>query len=545
MRKFRLATHRLPALLGAIGLAGLLVCAGLVRFRMPPLAIAEWDSWGWLGPALSWIGGTGFKEEFEREWLYGAFIAGCLRLTGSFSGYIIIQQGLGLVAAVMMWSTWRAWLSLSPLGPWVKSWAALAVLPLIAAYLFSPVMLAFELSIRPEAIMPFVVFAQLLCATAYCRYRWIEPSAAGAASTGAAAIFLACALYILKPNWLLAVPLTTLPVWIGVFGRRLPQVARLTGPVLGVVLVGALLILPEKIFFVHTAKTRVVLPMTLFTIHADIIREVMARELPSAPPDRRRFLEDFLPVLDAEMVEARKLARFYPRLGFDPDYLMYRSRVFPHLESRGMDREKIAGFCRSSFLSALANAPLGYAAKVWDQGTYFLWPDRQTFFRKRLEMQKLYTYSLSTLPEAIDDRIDPAVRQLYDVHRLGVAREAERPVRLDYPRPLMQMMEAAQVAALPIVCAFSAALLACGIFPALAEWRMAGLTALLFYSAPAGNALTVALVHALDNSRYRAAYGTVLAFALLAMLVVVAAVLAYGLSMAYRNHRRAETNHRP
>ena len=52
---------------------------------------------GGLHPALSWLGGTGFREQFEREWLYGAFIAACLRSTGSFSGYIIIQQVLGLL----------------------------------------------------------------------------------------------------------------------------------------------------------------------------------------------------------------------------------------------------------------------------------------------------------------------------------------------------------------------------------------------------------------------------------------------------------------
>ena len=65
------------------------------------MAISEWDSWGWLNPALSWLGGAGFREQFEREWLYGAFLAACLRITGSFSGYIVIQQALGLLAGVL------------------------------------------------------------------------------------------------------------------------------------------------------------------------------------------------------------------------------------------------------------------------------------------------------------------------------------------------------------------------------------------------------------------------------------------------------------
>src|SRR6188474_1056010 len=95
--------HRLPALFGWGVLVFLLIGAAQVRFSIAPVAISEWDSWGWIEPALGWIGGLGFHEEYEREWLYGAFIAGCLRVTGSFTGYIIIQQILGLAAAVLMW----------------------------------------------------------------------------------------------------------------------------------------------------------------------------------------------------------------------------------------------------------------------------------------------------------------------------------------------------------------------------------------------------------------------------------------------------------
>ena len=132
-----------------------------MRMRISPVAISEWDSWGWLDPALSWLGGTGFRERFEREWLYGAFIAACLRLTGSFSGYIIIQQSLGVVAAIFMWLTWRSWTALLP-KPFILEIAAIIIgLLTVALYLFSPIALALELSIRPEGIMAFTAFLQL------------------------------------------------------------------------------------------------------------------------------------------------------------------------------------------------------------------------------------------------------------------------------------------------------------------------------------------------------------------------------------------------
>jgi hypothetical protein len=73
----------------------------------------------------------------------------------------------------------------------------------------------------------------------------------------------------------------------------------------------------------------------------------------------------------------------------------------------------------------------------------------------------------------------------------------------------------------------------------LAAWRLPGLVALIFYSAPAGNALTVAMVHALDNARYRGSYGPLLLFALAAMAAFSVTVLASAGVLAYRKFRRA------
>src|SRR5262245_31883660 len=128
-------------MVGWIGLLVLIAAAAAVRFRISPVAVSEWDSWGWLDPALNWLGGTGFRERFEREWLYGAFIAACLRLTGSFSGYIVIQQILGLIAGILMWLTWRRWTSLFPKHPLFEIIAIVAGLLVVSIYLFSPIAL--------------------------------------------------------------------------------------------------------------------------------------------------------------------------------------------------------------------------------------------------------------------------------------------------------------------------------------------------------------------------------------------------------------------
>ena len=531
-----------PGLLGWAALAVLIAAAAVVRFRIAPVAISEWDSWGWLYPALSWLGGTGFREQFEREWLYGAFLAACLRITGSFSGYILIQQVLGLLAGVLIWLTWRTWTALFPKHVAFEIGSVITGLFAVAVYFFSPIALALELSIRPEGIMAFIAFLQLYCITTYCKFRWHGPKPMASVVFGALAIPLAYALFVLKPNWLLAVPATTLPIFVGLFGKAFSLRVRLLTPILGLFLVIVTLLLPEKIFFIPMAETRVVLPMTLFTIHADVIRENMGRELatPGTPQEQRRFLEAFLPVFDREMQAARALARYYPRLAFDPDYLMYRSSVFPFLEGTyAMSRKEIAAFCRRSFLSAIWNQPFGYARKVVNQLGYFFFPDDGTFFRARIKMGKLYDYVLTTLPESLDEAISKPVQNLYEIYRQSVIRQAGQPGTLEVFRPFRSFLRAVKVSAFWIEMAFLISLVACLLFGSLARLRLPGFVALMFFLAPGGNALTVALVHALDNSRYRGSYGPLLLFALAGLFLFSLTTLAYAVTIAYRRQHRA------
>jgi hypothetical protein len=521
---------RLPGLLGWFVLVLLIAAAAAIRLRIAPVAVSEWDSWGWLDPALSWLGGTGFRERFEREWLYGAFIAACLRLTGSFSGYIVVQQVLGLFAGILMWLTWRTWTALFPKHVVFEIVTVTTGLLVIAIYLFSPIALLLELSIRPEGIMAFTAFLQLFCIASYCRFRWHKPRPVGSLVYGALATPLAYALFVLKPNWLLAVPATTLPIFVGVFGRAIPLSVRLLTPLLGLFLIAVALILPDKLLFIRTAETRVVLPMTLFTIHADVIQESMKRELerPRGSEERRRFLEAFLPVLDREMETARTLAGYYPKLGFDPDYLMYRSTIFPFLEKdRGMTLEDIAAFCRRSFVSAIVREPFGYARKVLIQLGYFFFPDDGTFFRTRIKMGQLYEYVLTTVPASLDNSIRQPVRELFDVYRQNVVQQTAQSASLEVFRPFRTFLRGVRSTAFWIEVAFFLSLAACLLLSSLASLRLPGFVAAIFFLAPASNALTVALIHALDNSRYRGSYGPLLLFALGAMFVFVVTTLLY------------------
>jgi len=534
-------TFRLPALIGWLLLAALIVAAALARFRAPSLALSEWDSWGWLSPALGWIGGTGFRETYEREWLYGAFIAFCLRATGSFSGYILIQQILGLAASVVMWVTWRLWISLLPRHLLLEIVSTVAGLFVIAIYLFSPIARALEMGIRPEAIMAFVAFSQLLCIVGFIKYRWHEPRPVAAVILGALSLPLAYAMFVLKPNWALAVPATTLPVILGLLGRGPSPLFRALPVALGFAVIALTLWLPDKLLFIRASQTRVVLAETLFTIHADIIQKHFADELasPGTAPDRRKFLEEIAPVLDREMINARAEKIYYKRLGFDPDYLMYRASLLPLLESRyQMTPPEIAAFCRGNFVSAVLHRPLDYARKAGWQMEYFTCPDDSTFFRKRIDLKALYASSLKTLPVTLDPATNPATQAIYQTFLDTVGKSGPSAPDLETIPTFRDFLKSFRFFAPWIMGAFLAALAASLAWKALAPLRLAGLAALVIFAAPAGNALTVALVHALDNNRYRGSYGPLLLFAL-AVFCVFLAVFLVQLTLALRRRQNA------
>lgn len=536
-----------------------------VRAQFPPVALADSDTWGWLHPALQWVGGAGFHEEYEREWLYGAFLAFGLKVTGGFDGVIRIQQALGVAAQVLLWLSCFAWISLLPgkfpvrtieatdrplefaMGYMVKCVGLLMGLALAVTYPINFSNLVFELSLRPEAILSFVVFGQLFCLLSYIRYRWKEPCAAKSITFGALAILLAAAAYGLKPNWALALLATSLPVFLGAAGKALPAFVRFGTPLLGIALVFALLWVPEKALFLRNGKTRVVLPMTFFTIHADVITESFASQLRSGnvTPERGAFLEGFLPDLQKEMETARREIITYPtykRLGFDPDYLMYRSTLFPILEARyHMTKPQIVAFCYESYLLAWKENPLGMIRKIFTQMGYFFPPDPNTFIRKRIKLSELYAGTLASLPQDPGSKLNAETRAAYQALRDAVKKQAEKPRELTADRKSVKLANRLSAWALPLEILFAVLLLASLFWRPLAEYRLAGLAALALFSAPLGNALTIAIVHALDNSRYRMSYSSFLLLAFTAMAVFSLAVLLRLGIMLYKSRRLPKT----
>jgi hypothetical protein len=494
---------------------------------LPVVPLADGDVWGYLGPALSALDGRGFVDTQQREWLYSAFVATAMGLGGA-GGIVIMHCAASVAGVLALWLAWRGWLGMLPVPRPLKSAFMLPPLAVITAYLSNPDILLFEISLRPEALMIALAFVQLWLITEFVRFRWTVRQGVKAFLSGAAAIALACALFKLRPSWALAVPVTTLPVLAGVFGSGHPRWVRWGTPAFGTLLAVLLVFLPGNCFYIENVLPRTVLPMTLFTMNAETITKSMhARVAAGDVPDGRvEAWRSVLPVLEEELHEARKLARYYPSVGFDPDYLMYRARVFPHLVSaHGFDRANLADFCMETYRGAWITHPEGMAAKVVGQFSQFAFPDERTFIRRRIKTTKLYEGSAGFVPASGEFSAGGlAERRLLEYRAaLEDASGQHMPVLVS-PKAVHRFLRRIPEWVNGIAVLFLLAIVICSLTASLRQFVPSGLVALLYWATPAANALTVAMVHSLDNDRYRASYGPLLLFAVAAAATFVAAV---------------------
>lgn len=526
------------ALLPLVALAVVLVLGAVARFSVPNFPIPDFDSPGYLSPAVSWLNGEGFRQAAGRDWLYPAFLALILKTAGSFSAIAVFQKLLGFCSILFLAATWRLWVSMLNLGPIAQCLALLA--GAIPAYFqaCNSVAVFFELRLRPESILTCFVFAQLFCILAYGRYRWLTPRPLLSLIFGALALVLAYACCLLKPSWLFALVTTTLPIFLGLFGA-FPRRIRWLTPVCGVVLAALLLWLPAKLFYIPDSASRTFLPSTLVTIHAKLIMATLSKQaaqLPEGDPHRTQ-LDNILAAFAREFPIAASRPGTYESMGFDPDYLYYKSSLMPVIwENSGRSDEGLRAFCLRAYFDTALDQPLAMAGKVGAQFSYFLFPDHNSFYRSRIELKEAYQAALPVFPEAFDaSRPELGAEYWRNLHALSTTAPRVG------PRPLARLVgDTASSLGFSVVVLFLVMLAVSHFWEPLKSLRFAGWAALLVYSAPAANAFTIAVSHALDNSRYRQSYGSFVVFALTALAVFAITVLATSaLSFARQSLSRA------
>jgi hypothetical protein len=515
----------LPAgLLPLCAVVAVMIGGLIVRLWVPSVPISDGDTWGYLRPALHWLSGLGFEQTYGRDWLYPALLAGILKISGDFHAITYVQRFLGLVGLLFFWLTWRSWLRLLPIEKSLgRRICYVVVLVLFAMYALSLQQALLENTIRPEGMLAFFEMAYLYCLVSFFIARWKLRRTGSAIAFGAAAGALSYAALLLKPSWGFALVFSFLWLASGSFGRatRLIRFGPLLGACTALVV---LFFVPKLLGFRKDAQ--LFLPFTLVSIHA---AQIVETRPDLAPPNTHNpgvpdsvFFEE----LGKAYRRAQEDVSHYHTLGFDTDYIQYRSGFFSTImQKEGWNDREMAAACYSAYFRAWIQAPLLMLQKVWKQIKLFLFPRAGDFYAKAtsIDLKREAASARLFLPE---DQLSPDVQKIYRSY----LQDPETPISSStYPLGSQIISKLALYLAwtsLWLQFAFLIVLITLCLSQRGRTWRLAGLASFAVLSATYGNVLTIAVVHSLDVVRYRVSYAP-------GFLLGLAMILSYLLLLAW------------
>ncbi|MEI8109060.1 MAG: hypothetical protein WCI46_14700, partial [Verrucomicrobiota bacterium] len=286
----------------------LLLGAAWGRFSLPLTPDLDPDFRGFLLPAVKALTGHPFEHYEGRAILYPSLAYALLGVFRDFRAITIFHHGLGLATGLLLLATWcaaRRALSPARIPLWLHDSAGLAMFTL---FLFSPKPIQFEFLIRPDVICPFFAALSLFLIGRFLLAWQVERNSRAIFGFAVAAVFVSFILPILKPSFWLSAIFTTIPVGCALFDRREKPPRRLLMVALPLTAVGLLLILPERLSSRHDIRNATFLPESIFSIHAQIIRDQLAADLavpdPTVPypPEKLRTT---LALLDAGIASAK------------------------------------------------------------------------------------------------------------------------------------------------------------------------------------------------------------------------------------------------
>jgi hypothetical protein len=491
------------------------------------------DSWGYLNPALSWLGGAGFQQTDGRAWFYPAILTLILKLGGGFSWIVRVQQFLGLASALLLWFGLRIWLAFFKRSVACHGFAVLLGAMTAAIYLLNTTQVRFEITIQPEGVLAFFVLTYLVFALAYIRMRWVSRQDLLAIVFGAATLLSSYCVLLLKPSWGFALIPSFLLLIAGIFGAG-GRSLRWTPTLAAVLATGGLFILPHLLGFRTDTSSRTFLPFTLVSIHAAQILQNAEKEHligetdpPSADREARFYQE-----LKQAWTEARKVSLGCPTLGFAPDYIMYTKDFFRGFatEQKLSDSELI-NLCYGTYLKTWLESPGAMLAKIGKELRIFLSAPSRDFAahsvsrRRALDIAARFSPSpqaLLTEAEAKDYLQNQPVYLAYLANLEKVYQEGWQVDCVNWLRYVAIVL--AKIASV-IQIAFFVALVPVFLGRKFSDLRLPALAAVMIGTAVYGNMVTVGVVHTLDLDRYRTGYVPALLLTLAMMMTFLFALV--------------------
>jgi hypothetical protein len=343
------------------------------RFSLPLIPILDADSPNFLWPALSQLNGAGFIHTAGLNFIYPGFLLLLLRVFSDFRAIVIVQHVLGLAGGVLFLLAWNRLHDLDIPGRVRRSVHQALGLFGVGIYLLSPTPILFEMQIRSEAVC---AFAQLLLFWLFFEFicRGSRQSDRAILWSGLGTIAGALLLYSLKPSYVLAT-FSTIGLVLWLAGRRMQIGNRKLLFLAGAAGIAAAFIVPERLLSRSDPATKLFLPQTLFSIHANIIRDQMQDDLKNGAltPFPRRWLQTATDELGSEINRLRiPPPRQFSIVGFDPDQLMNGEHaIFTRWQKHFGSGEEWKRFLDYYFWRAVWHRPLSFAAKICRQLAVF------------------------------------------------------------------------------------------------------------------------------------------------------------------------------
>jgi hypothetical protein len=480
--------------------------AAWLRFRLPLDPIAVPDTWAYLSPALRKLTGAEFGHTYARNFIYPGFVYLLLRIFRDFRAITVTQHLLGLMAGGMLLVIWRRIRDFIPSARLPHPIHRCLGLLAAAIYMFSREPLCFEMDIRPEGICGFLISINIYFVIQFSACCFLEDRRTAAIPYGIAVVFTSILLASAKPSFGLTAIVALLPVVTFFFRRgRLRQKIVFCS---GAAACAALLLLPEHFLSRNDEDSQTFLPITLFVIHANLIRDQMADDLEhnAKVPYPREWLGHVHALLSAEIAKSFDAwPRHYSTLGFDPDYLMYNQTSIA-AQLRKEFGNKISALCtfyRFYYWRIWQQRPLLVVKKIIRQMAIFYAPKCPAYrLGKFLSLTDEYKRSVSSLGIESYRKIWTAYPPAVDFMSRTYLRARSAPVvqQSAYIRRLLGILAATYLQLLLIALALSAAIL----LQERHRRRLGWLAALVvfMYSYGAVNCLEVAVVQSLENTRY-------------------------------------------
>jgi len=500
-----------------IALALIFLLAAYERFHLPLSPLADPDSWGYLAPAVLKLGGEGFQHTNSRNFLYPGFLLLILGLTNNLGAITIIQHLLGLGTGGLMIGCWaKTKRFVRHISPRTHDALGLAV---GAIYLLSRRPIEYEHLLRPQAITPFFAILNILLTLHFFDIRRREGPSLSGATIAALVLVSSILLVTLRSSFALTILFSGVPVLIALFDRRETWPRRAL-VILITLITGAAVLRTEQLLAESDPLAKWWLPTTLFTIHANLIAKQMDEDIARGDcgPHRCEWLREVSASLHEEIEKSRHFRKFWPSLGFDPDYLMYDDslrRWRDHFFDG--DTDKQLDFEMSYYLRTVRMHPGRMAAKVIQQMAQFYLGYKQGFLATpRVKLARRYSGALDALQPHRLPSYPPFTRYVEKLKSLSFTKATlDQPVLVTAVGALLSFLyPPIFFATLGVVCFLS---------PDLRRLYGSFAVVVLFaLSYSFGNCLITAIVHSLDVTGYIVVqYSFVLLSELMAILFLV------------------------